>query len=43
MGGAKKPTTTKKDKPGSSKESKKDKKGKGEGGPKKSRNYSYDE
>ena len=34
MGGAKKPTTTKKDKPGSSKDSKKGKKDKGEGGPK---------
>ena len=35
MGGAKKPTTAKKDKPASTKESKKGKKDKGEGGPRK--------
>ncbi len=35
MGGAKKPTAAKKDKPSSVKDSKKGKKGKGEGGPRK--------
>jgi len=35
MGGAKKPTTAKKDKPGNTKDSKKSKKDKGEGGPRK--------
>ena len=41
MGGAKKPTAAKKDKPAKLKESKKGKKDKGEGGPKKSRDHSY--
>jgi small subunit ribosomal protein S25e len=35
MGGSKKPTAAKKDKPANAKDSKKDKKGKGEGGPRK--------
>ena len=41
MGGAKKPTTAKKDKPSSTKkDSKKGKKDKGEGGPRKGRDHS---